>query len=81
MANEITACYVHWKKTYVTREFIILWSDHTWETICCPTDPYRIGDKSLKQFMELNKIAYKKMNREEAMNYINKKFKEIESLS
>ena len=39
------------------------------------------GDKSLKQFMELNKIAYKKMNREEAMNYINKKFKEIESLS
>ena len=81
MVNETIACYVHWKGTYVTREFIILWSDHTWETICCPTDQYWIDHKTLKQFMQLNKIVYGKMNREEAMNYINKKFKEIESLS
>lgn len=35
MANEIIAEYVHWRDTCDGKQFIIMWSDHTWETIRC----------------------------------------------
>ena len=74
MANEIIAEYVHWRDTHC-KQFIIMWSDHTWETICCPFTDYWIGNKSYKQYMDLNKVVSGKMSKEKAMEYINKKFK------
>ena len=73
MANEITAEYVHWRDTHC-KQFVIMWSDHTWETICCPFTDYWIGTKSYKQYMELNKVVIGKMSKEKAMEFINKKF-------
>ena len=74
MVNKITVEYIHWKGTTNSKEFIIMWSDHTWETIVCPFTDYWIGNKSHKQYMDLNKLVCGKMSREEAMKYINKKF-------
>ena len=74
MADEIIAEYVHWRDTAGIKEFIIMWSDHTWETIRCPFTDYLIGNKTFKQYMELNKIISRKMNKESAMEFINKKF-------
>ena len=51
-----------------------MWSDHTWETICCPFTDYWIGKKSYKQYMDLNKVVSGKMSKEEAMKFINEKF-------
>ena len=73
MANEIIAEYVHWRDTHC-KQFVIMWSDHTWETICCPFTDYWIGTKSYKQYMELNKVVSGKMSKEKAMEFINKKF-------
>ena len=73
MANEIIAEYVHWRDTCDGKQFIIMWSDHTWETICCPFTDYWIGKKSYKQYMNLNKVVGR-MSKEKAMEYINKKF-------
>lgn len=74
MADEIIAEYVHWRDTAGIKEFIIMWSDHTWETIRCPFTDYWIGNKTFKQYMELNQIISRKMNKESAMEFINKKF-------
>lgn len=74
MANEIIAEYVHWRDTCDSKQFIIMWSDHTWETIVCPSTDYYIDKKSYKQHMELNKIVSRKMNKEDAIKFINKKF-------
>lgn len=74
MADEIIAEYVRWRDTADVKEFIIMWSDHTWETIRCPFTDYWIGNKTFKQYMELNKIVSRKMNKENAMEFINKKF-------
>lgn len=43
MANEIIAEYVHWRDTCDCKEFVIMWSDHTWEIIRCPFTDYWIG--------------------------------------
>lgn len=74
MANEIIAEYVHWRDTCNGKEFVIMWSDHTWEIIRCPFTDYWICKKSYKQYMELNKIVSGKMNKESAMKFINEKF-------
>lgn len=74
MANEIIAEYVHWRDTCDGKQFVIMWSDHTWEIIRCPFTDYWIGKKSYKQYMELNKIVSGKMNKENAMKFINEKF-------
>lgn len=74
MANKIIAEYVHWRDTRCKKEFVIMWSNHTWETICCPFTDYWIGNKSYKQYMELNKIVSRKMSKEQAMKFINEKF-------
>ena len=74
MANEIIAEYVHWRDTCDGKQFIIMWSDHTWETICCPFTDYWIGKKSYKQYMDLNKVVSGKMSKEKAMKFINEKF-------
>lgn len=74
MANEVIAEYVHWRDTCDGKQFIIMWSDHTWETICCPFTDYWIGKKSYKQYMDLNKVVSGKMSKEEAMKFINEKF-------
>lgn len=74
MANKIIAEYVHWRDTRDYKEFVIMWSDHTWETIRCPFTDYWIGDRSFKSYMELNKVVSKKMSKEDAMKFINEKF-------
>ena len=73
MANEIIAEYVHWRDACDSKQFVIMWSDHTWETICCPFTDYWIGKKSYKQYMNLNKVVGR-MSKEKAIEYINKKF-------
>lgn len=75
MANETIAEYVHWRDRCEVKEFVIMWSDHTWETIRCPFTDFWIGDKSYKQYMELNKVVSRKMSKKDAMNFINEKFK------
>ena len=74
MANEIIAEYVHWMDTCGCKQFIIMWSDHTWETIRCPFTDCWIGTKSYKQYMNLNKVVSGKMTKHDTMEYINKKF-------
>lgn len=76
--ENIIAEYVHWRDSYLVKEFVIMWSDFTWEIVRCPFTDYYIGDKSCKQFMELNKVVRAKMTKEEAINHIQKKFKEYE---
>ena len=48
MANEIIAEYVHWRDTCDGKQFVIMWSDHTLETIRCPFTDYWIGKKILQ---------------------------------
>ena len=71
--NDVIAEYVHWRDTYGAKEFVIMWSDHTWETIRCPFTEYWINNKSYKQHMQLNKVVSSKMSKEKAMKFINKK--------
>lgn len=74
MEKEVIAEYVHWRDVRDKKEFVIMWSDHTWETICCPfTDPW-IDGKSYKQYMNLNKVISSNMTKEKAMKFINEKF-------
>lgn len=40
MAKDVIAEYVHWRDTCDVKQFVIMWSDHTWETIRCPFDGY-----------------------------------------
>ena len=77
--NEVIAEYVHWRDTYGVKEFVIMWSDHTWETIRCPFTDYWINNKSYKQHMQLNKVVSSKMTKEKAMEFINERFKEAQS--
>lgn len=79
MTERVIAEYVHWRDTRTVKEFVIMWSDYTWEVIRCPFTNYYIGEKSYKQFMELNKVVSAKMTKEEAMNFINKKFEEAKA--
>ena len=80
MADEkVIACYVKWRDVdwrTSGKQFIIMWSDHTWETICCPFDCYYIGDKTFKQHMRLQEIVSRKMQKEEAMRFIQERFDE-----
>lgn len=74
--NKVIAEYIHWRDVAGRKEFVIMWSDHTWETITCPFDDYWIGDKTYKQHMKLNKVVSGKMTKEEAMKFIHERFKE-----
>lgn len=75
--NEAYACYVYWRETDIAKgaEFIIMWSDGTWETIKTPITTYYVNDKTCKQFMELNKVVSSKMTKKRAMAFIQAKFK------
>lgn len=79
MNNEVIAEYVHWRDARGRKEFVIMWSDHTWETIRCPFTGYWINGKSYKQHMQLNKVVSSKMTKKEAMNFINQRFEEAQS--
>lgn len=78
MKNEAYAEYVYWRDTdvrrYGYREFVIMWSDHTWETFKCPIVRYLIGNKTYKQVMELHKVVSSKMTKTQAKEFINRKF-------
>ena len=82
MKNEAYAEYVHWRDLAVWqhgyREFVVMWSDHTWDAFKCPIVEYQIKNKTYKQFMQLNKIVSSKMSKTEATAFINRKFKEYE---
>lgn len=80
MAKEIIAEYVHWRDTCDGKQFVIMWSDHTWETIRCPFTDYLIDNKSYKQYMNLNKVVSSKMTKEKAMDFINKKFERFRGI-
>ena len=75
MEKQVIAEYVHWRDTSGRKEFVVMWSDHTWETIRCPFTEYWIDNKSYKQYMNLNQVISRKMTKAEAMEYINDKFK------
>ena len=80
MAEKIRAEYTHWRDAYLVKEFVIMWSDHTWEIIRCPFENYWIGDKSYKQHMQLNKVVSGKMTKEQAMEFINQRFEVARSI-
>jgi len=77
----IIAEYVHWRDVNCSihggYKFIIMWSDHTWDEFKTPTSDYYIKGKTYKQIMNLNKVVSSKMSKEEAIRYINEKFKEF----
>lgn len=79
MEEQIIAEYVHWRDISGIKEFIIMWSNGTWEKIRCPFTDYWIGNKSFKQHMNLNIVVSKKMTKEQAMEYINKRFEEAQT--
>ena len=54
--NEVIAMYTHWKDA-IEKAFIIIWSDYTWETIKYLNESCWVGNKSYKQYMELNKVC------------------------
>lgn len=72
--EEAYAMYVKWRDTdcrTTGRQFIIMWSDNTWETVCCPLTKYYMPDgKTFKQAMALNKIVSSRMTKSEAKAYI-----------
>ena len=78
----VIAEYVKWRDVNVEEhgghEFIVMWSDHTWDEFKTPKCGYWIGDKTYKQVMALNKIVSSKMTKEEAIAYINERMKELE---
>lgn len=77
--NEVIARYTHWRDAN-EKAFIIMWSDHTWETIKYPSESYWVGNKSYKQYMELNKVVSGKMTKEQAMKFINEKFEGLREI-
>lgn len=79
MNNEVIAEYIHWRGASSIREFVIMWSDHTWETIRCPFTDYWIKDKTYKQHMQLDKVVSSKMTKKEAMKFISQRFEEAQS--
>lgn len=79
MEKQIFAEYVHWRDLSGIKEFIIMWSNGTWEKIRCPFTDYWINNKTYKQHMKLNIMVSKKMTKEQAMEYINKRFEEAQA--
>ena len=71
--KEVIAEYVHWRDAN-EKAFVIMWSDNTWELIKYPGESYWVGNKSYKQYMQLNKVVSSKMTKEKAMEFINEKF-------
>lgn len=76
MNNKVIGMYVYWRDTTHIKEFVIMWSDNTWETIRCPFTEYYINGKSFKQYMELQKLISSKATKEAFMKHIQKKFED-----
>lgn len=76
--------YVKWRDVNTDmhggHEFIVMWSDRTWDLFKMPFTGYHIGKGTYKGFMDLNKMVSKKMERSEAIEYINQKFAQLEKL-
>lgn len=76
--NEAYVVNIHWSSGSGNAEFIVLYSDFTWEKIECPCGiGTMIGDKTLKQHLNLNKIVSGHRTKEELYSYIEQKFKEL----
>ena len=66
--NNVYVKLTHWTyKVMNGSVFVILWSDHTWTEF------------RFKKHFELNKLVSKKVPKEEAIKFIERKIKEIES--
>ena len=84
--NETYAVRVLWGRGYVTNDFFIMWSDHTWDRY--EIDPKKYGglyirvdgvDTTIRKHMNLVYLVQKKLNKEDSLKYINEQLKKIES--
>ena len=77
--NNVFAMYTHWRDAN-EKAFVIMWSDNTWELIKYPGKSYWVGNKSYKQYMQLNKVVTCNMTKEQAMKFINEKFEGLSEI-
>ena len=77
--SKVIAMYTHWRDAN-EKAFVIMWSDHTWDLIKYPCKDYWVGDKTYKQYMQLNKVVSSKMTKDEAMKFINEKFEGLREI-
>ena len=72
--------YAHWRSK-LNSCLILLWDDFTWEEKLI-TDKYSaiyyLKDKTIKQHIDINKAVSSHMVREDVLNYIDEKVKELE---
>lgn len=77
--NVVYAKMVKWTDKYVDkREFIVLWSDHTWDEF-----GFVWNNRSIKDYKKhfcLKQLVSRKVSRDEAIKFINYKIKELESI-
>ena len=75
--NEAIVLYVHWRQRGANAEFMILYSDGTWESFKSPFPlRYLSENLSVKHFMKLSTLSSGKYTKGEARNYILQKFEE-----
>lgn len=76
--NNVYVKLTHWTyKVMNGSVFVILWSDHTWTEFRFKWNNREIHN--YKNHFELNKLVSKKVPKEEAIKFIERKIKEIES--
>lgn len=77
--NIVYTKMVKWTDKYVDkREFIVLWSDHTWDEFRFVWNNKSIKD--LKKHFCLKQLVTRKVDKGEAIKFINSRIKEIESI-
>lgn len=79
--NEVYAKYIKWiNYSYYKPKFLILWSDDTYSTIEFENGKKHAILDDLRPFFKLNIVISKRMKKEEAMNYINNKLQELQTM-
>lgn len=72
--------HIHWgaNNSYQNNYVIVLWSDYTWEQFNLGPTPH-IKGKTMKQYYNFGKAITSKMNKNQFIEYLNRKKVEIES--
>lgn len=80
MNDEKIVKHIHWgaNNSYQNNYVIVLWSDYTWEQFNLGPTPH-IKGKTMKQYYNFGKAITSKMNKNQFIEYLNRKKVEIES--
>ena len=78
--SKVYAKMIKWTDKYVEHyEFIVLWSDHTWDEFQFQWNNHKI--KEYKKHFCLGQLTSRKIAKDEAIKFIEYKIKEIEEES